>query len=122
MKEEKLDIRYTNRNALTEEKLRELKEDISSTVLPDIIAITKLNPKYYTEELSEVEYKLTCYSLEHKNFKVHPQYCIYFYLCITARDKTNNNSLDSEFTWRLRGSQKYEFFMKLLPKRKANTI
>ena len=54
---------------LTQGNFRELKEDIDSANRPDIIAITELKPKYYTRELSGVEYKLTSYSLEHENFK-----------------------------------------------------
>ena len=37
---------------------------------PSKIAITEQKPKYYTMKLSEVEYKLTGYSLEHENLKV----------------------------------------------------
>ena len=65
----KLEVWYTNADVLTQEKLRELKEDIKSSNPPDIIAITEVKPKYYTRELSEVEYKIAGYSLEHDNLK-----------------------------------------------------
>ena len=62
VKEKNIDIRYTYADVLTQKKLK-VKKNINSMHLPRKIAITELNPKYYTIELFEVEYKLTGYSL-----------------------------------------------------------
>jgi len=60
-------IWYTNADVLTQEKLRELKDDINSSASPpDIIAVTELKPKMYTRELLEVEYMIDGYSFEHE--------------------------------------------------------
>lgn len=69
VKEKNIDIRYTYADVLTQKKLK-VKKNINSMHLPRKIAITELNPKYYTVKLSEVEYKLTGYSLKHENLKV----------------------------------------------------
>lgn len=58
-------IWFTNADVLTQEKLRELKEDIKISNQPDIIAVTELKPKRYFRELSEVEYQIEGYAFEH---------------------------------------------------------
>ena len=49
-----ISIWYTNADVLTQAKIHELKEEIStSAVRPDIIAITEIKPKHYVRELTE---------------------------------------------------------------------
>ena len=52
---------------LTQDKIKELKEEIKSSTPPDIIATTELNPK--NRELTENEYKLDGYRFEKSNLR-----------------------------------------------------
>ena len=62
-----INIWYTNADVLTQEKIRELKEEIKSGTAPDIIAITEIKPKNYVRELTETEYQIEGYTFEHTN-------------------------------------------------------
>ena len=64
-----INVWYTNADVLTQEKLGELKEIISSSDTPDVVAVTEVKPKYYRRKISEVEYQLPGYIMETENLK-----------------------------------------------------
>ena len=59
-------IWFTNADVLTQDKIRELKEEIKIDRAPDI-AITELKPKNYTRQLTENEYEIGGYKFEQEN-------------------------------------------------------
>ena len=65
--EQMLRIWYTNADTLTQDKIRELENEITSDMQPDIIAITEFKPKNYIRELTQHDFKLDNYIFECEN-------------------------------------------------------
>ena len=65
---EHINVWFTNTDVLTKDKLSELKCKIDqATDKPDIIAISKIQPKNYRRTLSIEEHHIDCYAIEHLN-------------------------------------------------------
>ena len=59
---------FTNADTLTQAKIQELENEIqSSASAPDIIAVTEIKPKNYVRNITENDYKIKGYRVEHAN-------------------------------------------------------